>query len=810
MLDISNKNINQLKDNQMKRLFLMLLAALTLVACDKGGDDSPPKSITVPNQQQLTQTVYADDNVGKSGVTFTTKGAWTSEISESATAKSTRAVADWVSISPSSGDKAGDYTIQISLLTNYTGEKRSATISLKCSGEMVSIVVAQEAVTAAGDKPEPDPEPSGEGLLTNETTGESVKLTEVQYEISSPNSVRVRFVGGTNGYNGYLMDFYNPLQNGKLKPHTYNVKMFNVRPRPEAFDGDCEWHKSGNSGYGTSGTIKVELNNDTYTFTFDLYTEESDKENYHFTGSFTGIPKYLNKEIKVESITLSEPQKTLEFGGSFTLNATILPEDATDKRINWSSSNTAIATVDENGVVKATSAGKATITATSNEGGKTATCEVTVAPAVAVQSIKVAPTEVSLLKGEFYNDLVVTVLPENAHNKNYTWKSSNAAIADYNGKAIEAKSAGVATITFTTEDQSKTATFKVTVTERQGQGSGNVKVVDPSGKYDEMNYPLIEGIHTITAKNKVELSLKDDKGNGVVQLRFTNPLSNGHLAAGNYTISRTESANNNSVINYSMYSDFGYYESGTVVVSVSGDTYTIAMTDIPTSNGRKITCSYTGKLTYANEYAEVSSVTLDKTTLSLDLGKSAQLTATVNPSNAFNKNVTWSSSNTNIAQVDRNGSVWASGVGIATITVTTEDGAKIATCQVSVNALPSTGTGTFSNNHSQSITIDRALQSMGKDPKEINITLRKLNSASGDLAFTLVRGDGDTGALKAGTYTSISYLGCDDLGIKYSYVNTGSVIVALNGENYTVTLDITTSEGIKITGTYTGKIPVAQ
>lgn len=797
----------------MKRFFLMLLAAVSLVACDKGGDDTPVKSITVGNQQQLTQTVFADENAGKSSVAFTTTGAWISEISESPAAKSTRAAADWVSISPSSGEKAGDYTIGISVQTNYTGEKRSATISLKCSGEMVNIVVTQEAVTESGDKPKPEkPEPSGSGTLTNETTGQSVKLTKTSHLIERVDWVRIEFWGekqyeDENSKSAWFsVVFANPLENGRLKAGTYKVNFSGISPHPNLMHGECYFSKS-EIYYFESGTIKVDVDKDTYKFTFDGIADE----NQIVKGSFTGVPDFVSEEVKVTSVSLSEPQKTLEFGGSFTLNATILPENATDKRINWSSSNAAIATVDENGAVKAVSAGKTTITATSNEGAKTATCEVTVSPAVAVQSIEVAPTEVSLLKGEFYEKLVVSVLPENAHNKNYTWKSSNAAVADYNGKAIEAKSAGVAAITFTTEDQAKTATFTVTVAERQGQGSGNIKVVDPSGKYDEVNCTLIEGIHTITAKNKVELSLKDDKGNGIVQLRFINPLSNGRLAAGSYAIARSESADNNTVINYSMYSDFGYYESGTVAVSVSGDIYTIAMTDIPTSNGRKIICSYTGKLTYANEYIDVISVTLDKNTLSLDLGKSAQLTATVNPTNAFNRKVTWSSSNTNIANVDQNGGVWTLGVGTATITVTTEDGAKTATCQVTVTALPSTGSGTFTNDKSQSLSIVRAEQWVNeKEPKEIEIRLAKANSAYGNLSFTLVRAESDTGALKSGTYTSIKTLMVDELGVKHSYENTGSVIVTLSGKNYTLTLDVTSIDGTKITGTYTGEIPKVQ
>lgn len=97
-----------------------------------------------------------------------------------------------------------------------------------------------------------------------------------------------------------------------------------------------------------------------------------------------------------------------------------------------------------------------------------------------------------------------------------------------------------------------------------------------------------------------------------------------------------------------------------------------------------------------------------------------------------------------------------------------------------------------------------------KDTKEVDIRFAKSNSASTNLAFTLVRATSDTGTLKAGTYTTIRNLMADELGIKYSAENTGSVTVTLSGENYTVTLDVTCSDGTKITGTYTGKIPTAQ
>ena len=86
--------------------------------------------------------------------------------------------------------------------------------------------------------------------------------------------------------------------------------------------------------------------------------------------------------VLVNSVTLNKSELALYTGGSATLTATVQPEDATNKAVNWSSSDEAVATVDTNGKVTAKAAGEATITATAADGsGKSATCEVTVKPA---------------------------------------------------------------------------------------------------------------------------------------------------------------------------------------------------------------------------------------------------------------------------------------------------------------------------------------------------------------------------------------------------------------------------------------------
>lgn len=118
----------------------------------------------------------------------------------------------------------------------------------------------------------------------------------------------------------------------------------------------------------------------------------------------------------------------------------------------------------------------------------------------------------------------------------------------------------------------------------------------------------------------------------------------------------------------------------------------------------------------------VESVSLDKTTLGLTEGETARLTATVEPSNATNKSVTWSSDNESVATVDTSGNVTAVSAGTATITVTTDDGGKTDTCTVTVSRY-SSGGGSSSSSTSLS---DRAIDDIqdARPGDTVEITLR--------------------------------------------------------------------------------------
>ena len=154
-------------------------------------------------------------------------------------------------------------------------------------------------------------------------------------------------------------------------------------------------------------------------------------------------------------------------GESETLVATVSPDNATDKTVTWSSTNTSVATVDASGRVTAIKEGTATITA--KAGDKSATCSVTVSKnVVAVTSIALNKTSLSLKEGES-ETLVATVSPDNATDKTVTWSSTNTSVAtvDASGRVTAIKE-GTATITAKAGD--KSATCAVTVKKKADSG----------------------------------------------------------------------------------------------------------------------------------------------------------------------------------------------------------------------------------------------------------------------------------------------------------------------------------------------------
>ncbi len=178
-----------------------------------------------------------------------------------------------------------------------------------------------------------------------------------------------------------------------------------------------------------------------------------------------GQEKPGDKTVAVASVSVSPASLDLVVGNSATLVATVLPAGATDPSVSWSSSNTGVATVSQSGEVTAVAPGQATITVKTKDGGKTATCAVTVTPVhVAVESISIDPSSQSVEKGKSVQ-LTATVLPVDASEPSVQWSSSDETVAKVSQDGlVTALGLGQAVISIASvEDGTKKAQCAVTV-----------------------------------------------------------------------------------------------------------------------------------------------------------------------------------------------------------------------------------------------------------------------------------------------------------------------------------------------------------
>ena len=174
--------------------------------------------------------------------------------------------------------------------------------------------------------------------------------------------------------------------------------------------------------------------------------------------------------VKVTDVTLDKTALAVDVNGTATLTATVAPANATNKAVTWKSSDEKIATVSNTGIVKGIANGNAVITATTMDGSKTATCNVTVGTG-GIESITLDKTAMTLRVGGTAQQLSATILPATAASQALTWTSSNTNVATVSSTGLVTPvSVGTAIITVASPDKSKTATCSVTVSNEKATG----------------------------------------------------------------------------------------------------------------------------------------------------------------------------------------------------------------------------------------------------------------------------------------------------------------------------------------------------
>ncbi|MDR3151866.1 MAG: Ig-like domain-containing protein, partial [Bifidobacteriaceae bacterium] len=331
---------------------------------------------------------------------------------------------------------------------------------------------------------------------------------------------------------------------------------------------------------------------------------------------------HVTVSTPVKSVSLSPASASLSVGGVAQLEAAVLPADATDKSITFSSSDQAIATVSQTGLVTAKALGEATITATSTN-GITAQSVITVEDKK-VTSIDVTPSMLNITINTPNPKFSATVLPADAFDKSLTWTISCPQYASIDN------------------------TGQVTVLKNESSGVCKVlaKANDGSGVQDPASLAVSVGVESISlSPSSVTLLPGADQ-----QLSAAFIPSNPSIQGITYTSS------NQAVATVS--------QTG-LVIAISSGTATITAT---TQDGGFTASSV------VNVHIPVSQVVLSlNSPVNLNVGQTANLTAQVLPTDATNKKVIFSSSDPSVATVSQEGLITALKSGHSGIVVTSDD-----------------------------------------------------------------------------------------------------------------------------------------
>ena len=334
---------------------------------------------------------------------------------------------------------------------------------------------------------------------------------------------------------------------------------------------------------------------------------------------------------RVTGISMSETTVELKPGEKHQLEATVLPQNASNAEVTWYSDKESVAKVSQSGLVSAVSTGEATIHVVTSDGGKMATCLVKVG--TPVKGITLSISSKTLYVGDPSLDISATLTPANATDKSIEWSSSDPEVASIApGAALHAAikplKPGKTTITATTKDGGFKADCEVTV-------KRHVSGVSLSKSSLNLYVGETESLAaTVAPEDASDKTVAWSSDNSAVA-----SVSNGKVTAN---------------------------KPGTAVIKV-----------VTNDLSKEAACTVTVK-----RHAE--SVELSQKEIKLYLGENRSLTATVLPSDASDKNVTWSSSNPNVATVSTAGNVVSKSVGTTVITVKTADGGHQASCHVTV------------------------------------------------------------------------------------------------------------------------------
>lgn len=352
----------------------------------------------------------------------------------------------------------------------------------------------------------------------------------------------------------------------------------------------------------------------------------------------TGYIHVIGQNVSVTGVSINQQNLSLINGQTVTLQAAISPDNASNKSVTWSSDNSSVASVNPTGYGVANGIGTANIIVTTQDGGFKDTCSVTVtSSAVSVTGISLNLDSLSLVKGA-QETLIATISPANATNKNVIFNISDTTIALVSQSGVvSALKVGSAFIVALSEDGNFTDTCRLLVLNDSVPVTGITINHDTVMMQVNGNVSLTANIIPANASNKN----KDwySANNSLVTVN-----SNGYLTAHDTGITYV----------YAITQEGNYSDTCIVIIN------------LPNLTGLQVMPAE----------------------LNLLQGSTASLLAFPVPFGA-NANITWNSSDTNIALVNQNGVVTAKTTGSVYI-IAEADLLYKDTCLLTVSAIPLT------------------------------------------------------------------------------------------------------------------------
>lgn len=526
---------------------IAVLPFLLLVTCETPEQPEEVKpDIQIPSGSQTVFSTGISFGASSGNLVQSFSFSFTATDSWTADITETRA-SSWLSVEPSSGG-AGVVNMTVMALANPSEDARSATVTLRCGEVQKSFTVRQEGAAVT---PPSDVVPVSS--ITLNKTALYLEKDQMEQLIAT------------------------------VKPDNATNK-------------DVSWSSSNDAVAIVDRDGKVTGVSDGNA----TITAKADGKSATCAVTVTVV-------IPVESITLDQPSLTLLVGETYTLTATVTPDNASDKTVTWSSSNNGAAKVDQNGTVTGVAEGKAEITASA--GGKSTTCSVTVNKSVVgATALELDLHFVTLERGQKAT-LVATVFPRNATDQKIRWTTSNSTTATVDDN-------GVVTALDTPEDR------KTTITATLGE----------KGHYQATcEVTIARNVVPVTgiSLNKSAITLLEDQTETLVAT--VTPL--------NATDTRASwSTSNPDVATVD-------YATGEVLAKHEGTANIIATA----GNKVQAMCAVTVK----KKEVAVSGVSLNANSITLKVGDEYELVATVKPDTATDKTVSWSNSNSTSVSMQR-------------------------------------------------------------------------------------------------------------------------------------------------------------